>query len=105
LSKYVYIAQVSITPDKEKEFNELYDSEHLPYVLEVPGVLSGRRFKLEWADTDQMPQYLAIYELDDPMLPKSQAWITAADKGAWRKAIGPHMTVRRHGMFRKMKED
>jgi hypothetical protein len=104
VSKYIYIAQVSIAPEKEKAFNELYDSEHLPYVLEVPGVLSGRRFKLEWADTDEMPQYLAIYELDDPNLPKTDAWKIAADKGAWRKTIGPYMTVRRHGMFRKLDE-
>ncbi len=104
MSKYIYIAQVSITPEKEEEFNDLYDREHLPYVLEVPGVLSGRRLKLEWADTADMPQYLAIYELEDPNLPKSEAWKTAADKGAWRKTIGPHMTVRRHGMFRRMDE-
>ena len=105
MSKYIYIAQVSITPEKEKEFNELYDSEHLPFVLEVPGVLSGRRLKLEWADTPDMPQYLAIYELEDPgHLPKSRHGRPLPTRARGGRPSARTLTVRRHGMFRRMDE-
>ena len=30
-------------PDKEALFNEVYDTEHVPALLKVPGVLSVRR--------------------------------------------------------------
>ena len=34
------------SPELEDEYNEWYDSVHLPDVLAVPGVRSARRFKL-----------------------------------------------------------
>ena len=47
---FLYIAQVSIPVEHEAEFNRLYDDEHIPSLLEVPGVNSAQRYKLEWGD-------------------------------------------------------
>ena len=44
-SKYVFIARMDVDPRKETLFNEVYDTEHVPMLLEVPGVLSVARFK------------------------------------------------------------
>jgi len=49
------------TSGKEAEFNDWYDNTHVPDVLDVPGVVRARRYKVlsesEWS-------YAAIYELD-----------------------------------------
>ena len=36
-TRYVFIASMDVDPDKEDLFNEVYDTEHVPYLLEVPG--------------------------------------------------------------------
>ena len=43
-SKYFFTAAMDIPTDKEQLFNEVYDEEHIPYLSEVPGVLSIARF-------------------------------------------------------------
>ncbi|MGH8722463.1 MAG: hypothetical protein ACREU4_10785, partial [Burkholderiales bacterium] len=42
-AKYLFIASMDVAPDKEALFNEVYDTEHTPELLKVPGVLSVRR--------------------------------------------------------------
>ena len=43
--KYVYIAAMDVDPDKEADFNDCYDNEHVPGLLQVPGVLSATRYQ------------------------------------------------------------
>jgi hypothetical protein len=95
---YLYVAQVSIPKEYEAEMNRLYDDEHIPNLMTLPGLRSARRYKLAWGDPD-MPAYLAVYELDDPTLPQTAAWKAASDKGEWSVKIRPRLTVRLHGMF------
>jgi hypothetical protein len=58
------------TPEQDEALNSWYDDVHLPEVLEVPGIVSARRFKVASAQaTDDASLgsdevYLAIYELD-----------------------------------------
>jgi len=47
-SKYLFVASMDVDPDKEALFHEVYDTEHVPNLLKVPGVhavtrLEGRR--------------------------------------------------------------
>lgn len=102
-TRFVYIAQLAIPAAIERRFTELYDTEHVPALMAVPGVRSCSRFKLVWSDTQDMPEYLAIYEVDAADVPKSQEWRQASASGDWPKEIRPHMTVRRHGMFERLK--
>src|SRR5262249_44095696 len=37
-SKYLFVASMDVDPDKEALFNEIYDAEHVPNLLKVPGV-------------------------------------------------------------------
>ena len=101
-SRYVYIAQLSIPQAIEQRFTELYDAEHIPALMAVPGVRRCARFKLVWADSDTMPEYLAIYDVDTPDVPKSPQWREASSRGDWVTEIRPHMQVRRHGLFERM---
>jgi len=60
--KVLYI--VSMTPDQgyEDAFNEWYDTEHVPELLECPGFESARRFTAI-EGIDGSPHYLAVYEM------------------------------------------
>lgn len=102
-TRYIYIAQLAIPASLEERFTELYDIEHVPALMTVPGVRSCSRFKLVWSDTPEMPEYLAIYDVDAPDVPKSKEWREASGSGRWPEEIRPHMSVRRHGMFERLK--
>jgi len=39
-TRYVFIASMDVTPEAEALFNEVYDTEHVPNLLQVPGVRS-----------------------------------------------------------------
>jgi hypothetical protein len=45
--RYVLIASMDVTPEAEPLFNEVYDTEHVPNLLQVPGVRSVTRMKGE----------------------------------------------------------
>lgn len=99
---YVYAVQISVPAEKEARFNEIYDGEHVAAITALPGVGSCTRYKLEWSTQDDMPDYLALYEVDDPELPRSAAWRAAADVGAWPTEIRPFLIERRHTVFRRL---
>jgi hypothetical protein len=101
-TRFVYIAQIAIPTSLERRFTELYDTEHVPALMAVPGVRSCSRYKLVWSDAQDMPEYLAIYDVDAPDVPKSEEWRQASASGVWPSEIRPHMTVRRHGMFERL---
>jgi hypothetical protein len=46
-SKYLFVASMDVEPDKENLFNEVYDTEHIPNLLTVPGVYAVTRIKGE----------------------------------------------------------
>ena len=46
-TRYVLIASMDVTPEAEALFNEIYDTEHVPNLLQVPGVRSVTRMKGE----------------------------------------------------------
>ena len=102
MSDYVYVVQLSVPAELEAEFNQLYDTAYIPALLKVPGVLGCTRYKLDWADTAEMPEYLAIYELSSPEPPRSEAWRAASVQCGWATRIRPHLRVRRHGMYRRL---
>ena len=102
-SPFVYIAQLAIPKALEQRFTELYDGEHVPALMSVPGVRSCSRLKLLWSDTEDMPEYLAFYDVDGADVPKSPEWRKASNTGQWPSEIRPHLTVRRHGMFERLR--
>lgn len=57
-------------PSREAEFNEWYDTVHAPGTLQVPGVVSCRRYKLSNSQMmpSDLPEFLAVYEVDPAMI-------------------------------------
>lgn len=70
LTKYLYFVRMDIDLDKEERFNKWYDEEHIPALLKVPGVLGASRY----ISLDGSPKFTAIYELERPDIPSSEAW-------------------------------
>ena len=42
-SNYLFVVKMDVDADKEALFNEVYDTEHIPNLLKVPGVRSVTR--------------------------------------------------------------
>jgi hypothetical protein len=71
----------------EDEFNDWYDTEHLPRIAGVEGVIAARRFR---SDTDS-PRYLATYHLRDLDVIGGDAWKSAAST-PWTARMRRHRT-------------
>jgi hypothetical protein len=103
---YRFIVTMDVAPDKEDLFNEVYDQEHVPNLMEVPGVISVTRvkaqpFTLNIAGAPKQvpvagPAYTAIYELKSPDVLASEAWGRAVEAGRWPTEVRPFTTNRRH---------
>lgn len=99
---YIYTVQMDIPAELEAEFNRIYDEEHIPLIVQVPGVRSASRYRMEWSAQTDTARYLAIYEVDAPDVPHSAAFVAASDTGEWKPKIRPHSTNRRHSIFRRI---
>jgi hypothetical protein len=91
------VASMNVDPAAEAEFNQWYDTEHLPQLASVPGVLSARRYRV--SDLASERRYLALYHLRDSNVSRSQAWKQAANT-PWTERMRPHfrdpMVLRMH---------
>ena len=106
-AKFVFTASMDVDPDKEALFNEVYDTEHVPNLLKVPGVVAVTRLKTEPAAVniggkpqplsgEGWPSYDAYYEIDSPEVLTTQAWADAVEAGRWPGQVRPHTKNRRH---------
>ncbi|MGI9521407.1 MAG: hypothetical protein ACR2PG_07130 [Hyphomicrobiaceae bacterium] len=110
-SRYILIVSMDVDPAYEALFNEVYDTEHVPHLLGVPGVHSVSRYKgapfaLAIADGIQhisapTPAYTAIYELDHPDVLTSPEWAEAVEQGRWGSEVRPHTRNRHHAVYKK----
>jgi len=114
-AKYVFIASMDVEPDKDAIFNEVYDTEHIPLIRKVPGVVSARRNVLvplkmfiggevKTIVAEGEPKYSALYELESPDVLTSEAWAKAVDAGRWPSEVRPYTHNRRHTL-RKLADD
>jgi len=76
---------MNVVPEHESEFNEWYDTEHVPALAAVPGVLCARRFRATSANR----RYVALYHLEGPEVQATAAWKSAADSD-WTRRMRPH---------------
>ena len=106
-AKFLFIASMDVDPAKEALFNEVYDTEHVPLLLKVPGVRAVSRMKTEPAavtiggerkvlDGGSEPHYVALYEIDSPDVLLSKEWAEAGEKGRWAGEVRPFTFNRSH---------
>ena len=109
-SRYLFIASMDVAPEKEELFNEVYDTEHVPILLKVPGVhavtrVEGEPFTVsiggeERRVTHDGPRYSALYEIDGPHVLVSREWALASEAGRWPGEVRPYTRNRRHALLR-----
>ena len=109
-SRYLFVASMDVDADKEALFNEVYDTEHVPNLLKVPGVhavtrLAGEPFAMSIGGQERPvahagPRYSAIYEIDGPEVLVSRAWAAAVEAGRWPGEVRPFTRNRHHALFR-----
>lgn len=102
MADYIYLVQMDIPEEHEADFNRIYDTQHIPNILQAPGVRSCIRYRLESADVPGVARYAAVYEIDDPAVPESPGWVAASDTGDWPTLIRPHTTNRSHIIYRRL---
>lgn len=85
----VLVIGMNIAPVHEAEFNEWYNTEHVPALGSVPGTLSARRYRGSGATQ----KYVAVYDLASPDVIQSDAWKKAANT-PWTEKMRPHFTDR-----------
>jgi hypothetical protein len=99
---HLFVVQLEIPAEDEAEFNRVYDTEHFPMLLKVPGVRSGARYRLEHSTVSGMQRYLTVYEIDNPGVLTSDAWEKAGAFGDWATKIRPKLTARHHSVFERI---
>jgi hypothetical protein len=112
-SRYLFSAAMDVEPAKEGLFNEVYDREHVPMLLKVPGVISVARFKSQPVTMviggerrtiviEDEPRYRALYEVESPEVLVSAPWAAAVDQGRWPGEVRPYTKNRRHVLYERI---
>ena len=112
-ARYLFVASMDVDPEKEGVFNEVYDTDHVPSLNRVPGVVSVARFQLDQLTVvmggerrqivvENEPRYTALYEIEGPEVLTSQAWSDAVDSGRWPGEVRPHTRNRRHLLLKRV---
>jgi hypothetical protein len=109
-SKYLFVASMNVDPAKEALFNDVYDTEHVPNLLKVPGVhsvsrMEGEPFAMsiggqEKRMTHDGPRHSALYEIDGPHVLVSREWAQAIEAGRWPGEVRPFTKNRQHALYR-----
>ena len=109
-SKYLFVASMDVDPDKEDFFNEIYDNEHVPNLLKVPGVHAATRIKGEpfalsigvgtKIISHEGARYSAVYEIDGPQVLVSPEWAKAGEAGRWASQVRPYTHNRSHVLYK-----
>lgn len=85
-AEFVLTVRLNIPADKEQDFNEWYNVDHVPALVGVPGVSCARRYEAVEGDS----KYLAVYEMNDARIPKTPEWDKARNS-EWTLRIRPHL--------------
>ena len=112
-TRYLFTAAMDVEPGKDAIFNEVYDKEHVPSLLQVPGVVSVARFRRRELEMfiggerkkiviDGEPAYTALYEIESPGVLVTPQWAAAVEQGRWPAQVRPYTKNRRHFMWEKI---
>jgi hypothetical protein len=71
-----------VPPDKEKEFNAWYNTEHIPAMKRVPGFVTARRFMVietqlppRGGSGSSSPKYVTLYDIESERVFQSEAFL------------------------------
>jgi len=109
---FLLAVQMDVPPEHVADFQRVYDEEHVPNLLKVPGVTSITRFQR--ADVVRIalggvvqelafpnePTFTALYEIEHPDVLTTTQWSDAVEQGQWPTLVRPYTRNRRHTLHR-----
>jgi len=112
-ARFLYLVRMDVAHDHEALFNEVYDTEHVPNLLTVPGVIAVARFKTQELTLsiggekkriviENEPRYQALYEIESPEVLVSDAWSRAVEEGRWPGQVRQYTKNRRHVLYGRL---
>ena len=63
MATVLFVVKATIAPEQEAAFNRWYNEEHVPQVLQFPGLVSARRYRA--LEGEDKYRYMAVYEVKD----------------------------------------
>jgi len=90
-----------VPPEREEEFNDWYDHEHVPQIVSLPGFARGRRYEVAGAK----PKYLAWYDTaDEKVEPGADFQNFVANPTPWWRRLAQSFEHRERMNFRLMRD-
>ncbi|MGH8667043.1 MAG: hypothetical protein ACREUX_22505, partial [Burkholderiales bacterium] len=80
---FCMIITFEIAPQDEAEFNDIYDHDHIPNILELDGVREIIRFRDAAPNEKGFLVYSALYMLASENLHETAEWKALSDLGRW----------------------
>lgn len=113
---YLFIASMDVATEKLALFNEVYDTEHVPMLMTVPGVVEITRLtkeplklaiggEVKEIESPDEPNFAAYYWIESPDVLTSPAWADAIEDGRWPDQVRPFTKNRRHVLRKVMDAD
>jgi hypothetical protein len=115
---WIFTASMDVDADKEALFNEVYDTEHVPHLRKVPGVVAVSRARLDTLrvtiggetktiapEAQGRPHYACIVELENPDVLTSHAWTKAVEAGRWPGEVRPYTRNRQHTLYKVLRDE
>lgn len=115
-TRYVFIASMDVSRERQRVFDRVYDEDHIPNLLKVPGVRSAVRFRrrgfqlviggeLKTVSIENEPRNAVLYEIDDPSVLVSTDWSRQVEAGRWPSEVRPFTSNRRHVLLERLMPD
>ena len=82
------IGRMDVPREVDQAFNDWYNTIYVPNYEKVPGVIRGRRYRA-LAGT---PQYMTLYEFQNPKVSESAEWAKQRDAVAQSETMRKNMT-------------
>lgn len=95
---YWMMITFEIDPADDAEFNDIYDNDHIPTIMKLPGVLEVIRFRDAHKNERGYLVYSALYLMDRENLHETPEWKELSDMGRWMPVIRPKVKSRARRM-------
>jgi len=97
----VILVSMNIEPTHEDEFNDWYNTEHIPHFNRLAGVIAARRFRaIEGNPRFVAPRYVALYHVANTDIYATPGWM-AAYQTPWMLRMRRYQRDRTYFMFRE----
>ena len=96
---WFYVVETDIKPGAEADFDQWYETEHLPGLAAVPGTVRARRYVAQVGS----PRFYACYDLVERETFGSPSWL-AVRATPWSDRVRPNFVSTKRTMFRLVQE-